>query len=631
MWLRASLSDQPAPSANGSGPASGYILGETEDYLLPGNPWTVYLPITLGSGEPPPPSPEGVHIDESEPLEVQASWPQVPQGDGVASISQDSLALVLHSTAALPKSVQVKLELIANGSKHTLSLPPVILDPGVTLTLGVPITDTLIVPANLRSPAYLVGEARVENLLLAGRAPGVDSSYYFAEVEEIAFHADTTARGKIVVYREGGLQAQLRDMTFVNNPGLSSRLAALIPPDLDKTYLTELVLYDPDDPILVETPVDPNPDELPPPTNAPAAAGSFGFYICPEWYTAPVDNGFGEDYGLQDTGWRARGARVRVWQNGDYIFDSWLNRYGCAYLTTNSTAGFLIWFTGEVRLESGGGYINIKHLSTNSDTSLATTSVWIDSAQAGAVYRPEIQYRDALGALSYAVQERFNGGVSGVWFYLKKAGCGNDPSKGSCSSSLNGDPIIFMSSGQWRRKFIVGHEYGHKILSFIADYKNDCSYGTSGHGMKGPEYGSCASMEGWGHFVSVDIWNESHTGSDNPSGIIVYWDGNDTVYNAETGADQAYCYTYFYTFTCDSLGFELDWMRQWWDYHTNNLPTDPGSPPSHADLFNLVDDAAWSNGVFNASQEIEDQLSGAMQDRWHIYACYNGVVRSGCN
>jgi hypothetical protein len=35
-WLRITISEQPAASADGSGPESGYEFGETEDYLIPG-------------------------------------------------------------------------------------------------------------------------------------------------------------------------------------------------------------------------------------------------------------------------------------------------------------------------------------------------------------------------------------------------------------------------------------------------------------------------------------------------------------------------------------------------------------------------------------------------------------------
>ena len=36
MWLRISVAESPAPAPDGQGPLSGYSLGETEDYKLPG-------------------------------------------------------------------------------------------------------------------------------------------------------------------------------------------------------------------------------------------------------------------------------------------------------------------------------------------------------------------------------------------------------------------------------------------------------------------------------------------------------------------------------------------------------------------------------------------------------------------
>ncbi len=257
-------------------------------------------------------------------------------------------------------------------------------------------------------------------------------------------------------------------------------------------------------------------------------------------------------------------ARVRVWQSGVKLFDGWLNAYGCTAVYSYSTAGLYIHFTGESRLASGGGYINLRYIK-NSSTTLKATSAWIGSPVDGGVYRPEVHYRDSVGMLSYAAQERFNGGVSGEWFYLRKAGCGNDPDKGSCSTSLNGDHIIYMSPGQWQRKFIAGHEYGHKILSFTAGYTNDCSFNGGGHSMTSVEYGSCAAMEGWAHFVSADIWNNGHTG-ENPGGKLVYWNSNSTVYDVEAVGSE--CYDFFYSnWLCDSL-----WHRDRLDAALVGLP-----------------------------------------------------------
>jgi D-alanyl-D-alanine carboxypeptidase len=48
MWLRITLSDQPAPAADGRGPLAGYARGETEDYQLEGQPAAAIIPPDPG-------------------------------------------------------------------------------------------------------------------------------------------------------------------------------------------------------------------------------------------------------------------------------------------------------------------------------------------------------------------------------------------------------------------------------------------------------------------------------------------------------------------------------------------------------------------------------------------------------
>ncbi len=71
-------------------------------------------------------------------------------------------------------------------------------------------------------------------------------------------------------------------------------------------------------------------------------------------------------------------------------------------------------------------------------------------------------------------------------------------------------------------------------------------------------------------------------------------------------------------------------MRHWWDFHTNDLPNEPGSGPSHAAMFDLVDDVSWENGAWEASDAIEDELSGSMDNRWRWFACWNKIAYDVC-
>lgn len=641
MWIRLSVAEEMATAVTGAGPLSGYLYGETEDYRWPGSRYLSYLPVIIGDGIGiPPVDDDDTHVDESVPNDVQIGWSQIPADDTSAILDLDNVNMVITNNGETPQQVEILINLLGNGDKSVYRTAPFEVAPGSSHTE--PLPTTLLLPAvqAFRSPVLLQGEARVADpvSIQAG-----SDTHYVAEIGLIAFHPNEDDPNQIVAYNELGLQRQMSAMQFDHNAALGSRMAELIPAADPPSNLTNFTLYSEADSVINENSEDPGTsDDFPPPQqqpdnanlDAPASPDLFTFTLCLEWYTAPIDNGFGEDYGLNDSGWRARGAKVRVWQQGNKIFDGYMNRYGCTYVSTSSTAGIYIYWPGEVRLESGNGYITVRHLSvySNDTGDLATSSAWIDHVSSNQVYRPEIWNFDSLGMLSYAAQERFNGGVSGVTYYLKKAGCNNDSSQGSCATSIFGKPGIYMSSGQYRRKFILGHEYGHRILASAADYKNDCSYNGSGHGMKGLEYGSCAAMEGWGHFVSVAIWNahsHSNTNQSNPDGIIVYWDGKDTVYSAETGSDQAYCWQRYpgnFRYLCDNYGYELDWMRQWWDYHTN-----PGNRPSHADMFELIDDTVWQNGFFfSPSDAVRDAL-GNNDGRWRSFDCWNGVYSTGCN
>ncbi|HET9222572.1 MAG TPA: serine hydrolase, partial [Roseiflexaceae bacterium] len=64
MWLRITLSSQPAPAPDGRGPPAGYAHGETEDYKLEGQPAPAIIP----------PNPGGSPIPLDGPLAALSSF-----------------------------------------------------------------------------------------------------------------------------------------------------------------------------------------------------------------------------------------------------------------------------------------------------------------------------------------------------------------------------------------------------------------------------------------------------------------------------------------------------------------------------------------------------------------------------
>jgi hypothetical protein len=360
--------------------------------------------------------------------------------------------------------------------------------------------------------------------------------------------------------------------------------------------------------------------------------------VCLEWETLPVDNNMGETFGTQDTGWRARGARVVISYNGFWVYNDYLSPAGCVVLNLAGPGGTLeVRALGSARLVGGGGYNYLHRMYQSLDNlvyiELSATISNVQAPGLGFAYRPEIPGNDAIGILSYAAQQRFHGGVSGANFIVLKAVCA-DLGSGTCyDSDFLGEDALFIPNSYWQRKFLIGHLYGLAILAQAANYSANCSFGGANWSMENLEYSSCAALMGWANFVAADIWND-HTSSDNPNGVFVYWNG--ISYPLDLGT-YSKCYDVYppaaYGFFCVGYGYPKDWMRQWWDYHTNNTVNSPGTPPTHGQLLAVIDDVNWPSwqgdlGSFYTSKQIQEALgwyATPQGQRWAKYACQNGV------
>jgi len=151
-------------------------------------------------------------------------------------------------------------------------------------------------------------------------------------------------------------------------------------------------------------------------------------------------------------------------------------------------------------------------------------------------------------------------------------------------------------------------------------------------------------MEGWAHFVAADVWNSGEHSGGQPTGWLVYWGTGNPLINVEAGqggcaampgdpegfrrqyadaclsagwAADVNCATG----DCDNVGVELDWMRAWWDFHTDDGL--PGARPDHADLQEVIDDATWTKQ--NAWDRMVAALSGDWLARWISVGDWNGI------
>ena len=347
-----------------------------------------------------------------------------------------------------------------------------------------------------------------------------------------------------------------------------------------------------------------------------------------------------------DGNWKARGMRV-AWvrdPNGNLVagFPKYASsETGCFVLPASQPGDY------DVGIQPVGELTADNRLEVFDATGAPFTYVaTFDIYRSGAYVWPYERILPRMYViLAYAIQEGFRGNYDDetltVWYGESPfcSGCNK-----ACSENTDHSHLA-ICTGSTQRKFVLAHEYGHANLARSSDgYTNDCSYGDSSHGMRGIEYNSCAAMEGWAHFVAADVWNSGeHSGGD-PTGWFVYWGNGNPLIDVEAGQGgcaamsgdpngfrSSYadvCFSAGWAFDencssgdCDGYGVELDWMRAWWDFHTDDDLA--GSRPDHADLHEIVDDATWS--ASDAWDGMVAALNGGWLTRWLDAGGWNGI------
>lgn len=190
-------------------------------------------------------------------------------------------------------------------------------------------------------------------------------------------------------------------------------------------------------------------------------------------------------------------------------------------------------------------------------------------------------------------------------------------------------------------KFVIAHEYGHvnQGATQTGSIANDCTWNMQGgHGMTTKEFMSCAMTEGWANFVSADGWNDDSAGA---GGKLRYWGdcrGSSTI-DIESSGDAADCVVKYLenNFTgYGGRGTELDWMRTYWDYHTNDQTSHPGSAASHTQMQAEMDasDLSSNENMYDDYRQGIAAESGCDQyERIVFMAAANGAdhCKSGCD
>ena len=642
LWLRATLSEQPAPAGDGSAPAAGYQDGETEDYLF--QPQRIaYLPAMFDGTAGPDPEPvEGepeANLDEK--IEVVLRWAQldgVPVSGTVQVPAADLKLMVEEPEPGSSDGIQydrIELNVIANGALYQGKQLPGPIDTApptapFSATVSLP---NLGVPTGVRSPGY------IEATLVY---TGTDGQPARSVAPYLWFHADEGDPDGVVIYGSLGQQRQASALEYDHNAAMSQRLASLIAPDEVITVTAGIDYYTAEDPLISRPPADFSEDDLIEPMELigdpipqePGEAPMADYSLCLRMSVSTIDSGYGEDYGLDNGNWQARGARVKIRHNGWKVAEGYLNSNGCGGFSSNKSGSISVEFLGKMRIRDNNGHrIDLLHMPADRGDGtfyVSTQKVTISNPSPGVTFFPLITGRDPLAVLAYGMQERvFHSGMHGENVWVKFNGCNNDPNQGSCTGRSWSKRFLWLSpkNNSFKRKFVIMHEYGHALLGEVGNYiDQDCSFGSgsdSFHGMTGLEYSSCAAGEGWGHFIAAITWNDPFQG-DHPTGFFRYWSGSGVTYNLENGPDTALCGQQANT-NCNSYGMEIDWMRQFWDFYTN-----PGTRPGWGGMLDMLDRVQWRDGERDTSGRVEAELGSASRNRWHEFGCYNSVTESNC-
>jgi hypothetical protein len=183
-------------------------------------------------------------------------------------------------------------------------------------------------------------------------------------------------------------------------------------------------------------------------------------------------------------------------------------------------------------------------------------------------------------------------------------------------------------------KFVIVHEAGHWIADARAQQMLDAgdtsiedatcpAEGTTIHSMRSEEWAGGAASEGFAHFYSADVWNDD----DEDDCGFEYWRtvegvGTPAVDCEYGGGDFPLGYLEDACGGTAQHGVELDWLRAFWDVHTNG-----STPPSFTGVANWLDNAgSWSrSNVYSVLDAEADDVGGSLETNWDAAVFANGI------
>lgn len=395
-------------------------------------------------------------------------------------------------------------------------------------------------------------------------------------------------------------------------------------------------------------------------TTASSAGGSVNF--CFRLETQYDDAGLGEDFWTSNTPTfrDARGLYSRVER---YTASGWTSIFegytgdgigsgdpgkGCTGNLAASGAAFYryrIWAKGQVQ----GNPVEAWDDLGSSAWVLRSYAIGGLDIVSGGTHQVDISTEvderlNVLMMVSYALY-RHAGGLSGKLFKVRV----DDSTRYDSSAE-----IVYISDASSDEKFKGNHETGHAVgdhttggmivgsnydvADSICPATADSPSSTNNHSLLSREHSEAAANEGFAHFYSADVFND-HDETDCWFGYYKneYGLPKPLAINCESGntlSGNPFS-TRFMENECASgivfppwidefggHGIELDWLRAFWDVHTNG-----SSPPHMNTVLDWIDSADEpSNGTaYDELDDAADAYGGVIETNWNSAKSLNGI------